>query len=295
MADAIERRGGVWLGSFEAMAGPCEVLLDLEGEAEARALVALAAEEARRIERKFSRYRTDNVIQEINTSAGRPVAVDAETAGLLDFSARCHQVSGGRFDVTSGVLRRVWRFDGSDRVPTRRQAKELLPLVGWDKVRWENPHLTLPAGMEIDLGGVGKEYAVDRVCALLSARTGAAILVNFGGDLRAQGPRRDGLAWEVGVDTPDRPGVAARRISLRTGALATSGDSHRFLLRDGVRYPHILDPRTGWPVMRAPRAVTVLGDTCLEAGLLSSLAMLHGRGAETFLENQGVKFWVARG
>ncbi len=295
MADALQRRGGFWLASFEAMAGPCDVLLDLEGEADARALADLAAAETRRIERKFSRYRADNVVHAVHASAGRPVEVDPETAGLLDFAARCFELSGGRFDVTSGVLRRLWRFDGGDRIPTRRQVGELLPLIGWHKVRWENPHLTLPAGMEIDLGGIGKEYAVDRVCALLAARTGAAVLVNFGGDLRAQGPRRDGLAWEVGVDTPDRPGVAARRIELRTGALATSGDSHRFLLRDGVRYPHILDPRTGWPVMRAPRAVTVLGDTCLEAGLLSTLAMLHGRKAESFLENQGVKFWVARG
>lgn len=290
----VTRRGDQWLGAFCAMAGPCEVLVDEPEVVQARWLCEQAEAETLRIQAKFSRYVTGNIIHEINHSQGRPVTVDAETAGLLDFADRCYQLSGGRFDVTSGVLRRVWTFDGSDRVPGPRQVKQLLPLIGWEKVRWENPVITLPEGMEIDLGGIGKEYAVDRVVALLAEKTRAAFLVNFGGDLRAWGRRRDGLPWRVGVERPGLPKSAALDLELQQGALATSGDANRFLLRKGERYGHILNPRTGWPVPQAPRSVTVLADTCTQAGLLATLAMLQGRRAEEWLAEQGGQHWVIR-
>ena len=292
----LQRRPDGWQAVFTAMAGPCEVLLDVDGRGEALSMGELVAGEALRIERLLSRYRDDNVIHLVNHAEGRPVLVDDETAGLLDFADRCFILSEGRFDVTSGVLRRLWRFDGSDRVPSRAAVKALLPLIGWDKATWRRPELTLPAGMEIDLGGLGKEYAVDRAAQLLSLRTRAAALVNFGGDLRALGRRRDGRPWRVGVEAPLNDGgqqaTAALDIELEEGALATSGDSRRFLLKGGVRYPHILNPRLGWPVMDAPRSVTVLADACTEAGLLATLAMLQGRGARAFLEEQGVQHWI---
>ncbi|HOX26075.1 MAG TPA: FAD:protein FMN transferase [Candidatus Krumholzibacteria bacterium] len=290
----IERRDDHWRATFTAMASPCEILLDLDDPAHARRCASGAQSEALRVEAKFSRYRDDNVIHAINRAAGRPVVVDDETADLLDFAARCHELSGGRFDVTSGALRRLWRFDGSDRVPSRKQVKQLLPLIGWTKVHWERPVITMPAGMEIDLGGIAKEYAVDRVTGHLAGRVGAATLVNFGGDLRAFGIRRGGAPWDVGVERPGAPDSVALHLQLAEGALATSGDANRFLLRRGTRYPHILNPRTGWPVVRAPRSVTVLGDTCTEAGLLATLAMLYGDRAEAFLEESGARHWVIR-
>ncbi len=290
----MTRQGGYWQGCFTAMASPCEVLLEVEHETEALLLGEAAEAEARRIETKFSRYRDDNIVHVLNNSAGTGVTVDDETADLLDFAHRCHEISGGRFDVTSGVLRRIWNFDGSDRVPSRKQAKVLLPLVGWQKITWRRPEIIVPQGMEIDLGGLGKEYAVDKVATLLAERTTAPLLVNFGGDLRALGRRADGSSWQVGVELPGSVDTASLDLELGVGALATSGDARRFLLRNGVRYPHIINPRTGWPVMRAPRSVTVLGDTCTEAGLLATLAMLQGDQAEAFLAEQGVQNWVMR-
>jgi FAD:protein FMN transferase len=279
------------------MASPCEILFDLKEAPLATWLGELAAEETHRIEQKFSRYRDDNIISTINHSTGRPVTIDEETADLLDFAADCHRLSNGRFDITSGVLRRLWHFDGGEKIPTRKQVKALLPLVGWNRLTWERPTLTLPAGMEIDLGGIGKEYAVDRVASLLAPRTEAAFLVNFGGDLRAVGRRRDGKPWEVGVERPGLEGQAALQINLMQGAVATSGDATRYLEAGGVRYPHILNPRTGWPVLQAPRSVSVLADTCTAAGLLATLAMLRGRDAEQFLDEQneqGGQSWVVR-
>src|SRR4030065_120688 len=111
------RRQGYWEGEFVAMASPCVVLAEVDTAAEARRLLDIARAEAQRIEARFSRYRQDNIVHCINTSAGQPVEVDDETALLLDYAARCHGISEGRFDITSGVLRRAWRFDRSDWPP----------------------------------------------------------------------------------------------------------------------------------------------------------------------------------
>ena len=275
------------------MANPCEVLFDSDDRAEAESLATLARDEALRIEHQFSRYLDGNIVHRINHARGLPVTVDDETAALIDYAAACHGSSEGLFDITSGVLRRVWKFDGGIRVPDAAAVREVLRSVGWSRARWEAPVLTLPDGMEIDLGGIGKEYAVDRVAGLLGARTSAATLVNFGGDLFASGPRRDDRAWGVGLDDPSRSGEAVLgEFDLTAGALATSGDARRFVMHQGRRLGHILDPRTGWPVEGAPRAVTVLGGTCLEAGTLATLAMLQGPRAAEFLAAQGVQHWV---
>ena len=177
-------------------------------------------------------------------------------------------------------------------MPTESAVRDCLRDVGWHRVTWRDSTLTLPPGMEIDLGGIGKEYAVDRAAECLAAATAEAFLVNFG-DLFARGPRRGGRPWQVGVDDPERTGEAERyRVELTRGGLATSGDARRFVLWQGRRLGHILDPRTGWPVEGAPRSVTVLAPTCLEAGSLATMACLQGPGARAFLEAQGVQFRI---
>jgi thiamine biosynthesis lipoprotein len=287
------RRGAGWLSLFEAMASPCEVHVAETDRELAQRIVTLAAGEAARIEAKFSRYRRGNVIDAINTAGGQTVVVDEETARLLDYAARLHELTGGKFDVTSGVLRRAWRFDGSDRLPSEKAIAALLPIVGWDKVLWRSPQLTLEPGMEIDLGGIGKEYAVDRAAALVRPLS-TRCLLNFGGDLLALGPQGEGAPWRVGIESVAAAATAARYIELSAGALATSGDARRYLLKDGKRYSHILDPTTGWPVVGAPRSITVAAATCTDAGMLATLALLQGSGAERFLEAQGVQFWALR-
>lgn len=278
--------------NFPAMACLCEVLIDTSDLQQALALGELARSETQRIERKYSRYRKDNIVAEINQADGRTVTLDDETAGLIEFAAELYDLSEGRFDITSGLLRQAWTFDGSDRLPPAATVEALLNNIGWSRVRWQPPQLTLQPGMEIDLGGIGKEYAVDRVYAELEQAFNGAFLVNFGGDLRARGPRADGSQWQIGVEKVTAGQVEL--IELGTAAVATSGDSQRFLLRDGVRYSHILDPRSGWPVTDAPRAVTVVASSCLQAGIFSTLALMMGSEAEEFLAAQDVQFWSMR-
>jgi FAD:protein FMN transferase len=278
------------------MGGPCEVLAEVAGEAEARALADAVADCAWRIEQKFSRYRSDSIVARINASAGEPVAVDDETANLLDFAALMHRLSDGMFDITSGVLRKAWSFDGGRHVPTREQIDALLPMVGWSKVKWIPPRVTLLPGMQIDLGGIGKEYAVDQATQLAAQMSDAPVLVNFGGDLAVTRSRQVNRPWRVGIEGIGTDVTrGSNLVNLSLGALATSGDTYRYVESEGGRLPHILDPRTGWPVRGAPRSVTVAAPACTHAGMLSTLAMLRGPDAEPFLKSEGVRHWVQRG
>lgn len=289
----LSRVEDYFVGTFEAMASPCSVLVDTDDQTEAEDLLGVAEAEASRIEQKFSRYLRDNLVYQINHSEGRPIEVDDETALLIDYAATCYTMSDGMFDITSGVLRRVWTFDGSSRVPSRNAVRKCLGHVGWWRVKWEKPALTLPVGMEIDFGGIGKEYAVDRAAALIGSRTQSSYVVNFGGDLFTAGLRRGSRTWTIGIDDPDRTGNAALyRLDVPTGGIATSGDARRFVLWRGKRLGHILNPKTGWPVSGAPRSITVFGRTCVEAGTLSTLAYLQGAGARAYLEKEGVQFWI---
>jgi thiamine biosynthesis lipoprotein len=290
----LQRAGDDYLHVFRAMATPCEVRLETDDEALALRVAAAVESEARRIETKFSRYKSDSVVGRINALAGETMTVDAETAHLLDFADKCFEMSDGLFDITSGVLRRIWRFDGSDRIPTGAQIASIAKLIGWRKVRWKASTIMLPEGMEIDLGGLAKEYAVDKALAAVREITSRPALVNFGGDLRVSGPRRSGARWKVAIESVESSGQLAGLLEVAEGAIATSGDARRFLVKDGVRYGHILNPKTGWPVKHAPRSVTVAAATCVEAGMIATLAVLQGKRAEAFLKDQSARAWCIR-
>lgn len=297
-AEAVGRRraqGGlqVHTHAFAAMASPCMVKVETEDTALARHLSQAAEAEVRRIEAKFTRYKDTGIVWRINRTAGTAIELDPETAGLLEYAASCHRLSVGRFDITSGILRRVWRFDGSDRVPLSAAVEVLLPFIGWDKVEWTNPVLRLRRGMEIDLGGICKEYAVDRAAIAIQALSDVPALVNLGGDLRVTAPKAEGR-WKVAIEAVDPARRSDGLLEIAQGALATSGDACRFLLKQGTRYSHILEPRSGWPIVDPPRSVTVAAATCLHAGTLSTLAMPQGTGAENFLKREGVQSWVSR-
>tara|TARA_R110001592_G_scaffold112966_2_gene311620 strand:- start:1077 stop:1961 length:885 start_codon:yes stop_codon:yes gene_type:complete len=279
-------------GRFKAMASPCEVLIDCDNKALAEKITSTVAAEAWRIESKFSRYRDDNIVYRINNAKGKTLEVDQETTHLIDFATHAYQISDRLFDLSSGVLRRLWRFDGGNHIPNPDDVAAILPIIGWHKVTWSPPYLTLLPGMEIDFGGIGKEYAVDKAAALVSSLSDVPVLVNFGGDLFANAPPSYQEHWLVGVENIG--GLQSANIQLQRGGLATSGDARRFLLRDGLRYPHVLNPMTGWPVMDAPHSVTVATASCVEAGLLATLSMLQGKDAEDFIRAQEVLHWVQR-
>lgn len=275
---------------FHAMASACAVNLQAESAASS-AMIALSAEaEVRRIEARYSRYRTDSELVRINTiaAAGGSTDIDAETAGLVAYAKACFRSSEGAFDITAGLLRRAWNFSTA-RVPEQREIDALLPRIGLDKVTLSGTRLSFAvAGMELDLGGLGKEYAADRaaeVCGELGARHG---FVDLGGDIRVIGPQDNGEPWRIGIRDPRDAAALVAEVALGEGALATSGDYERFIEVDGRRYCHIIDPRTGWPAQELS-SVTVISERCLVAGSLATAAMLRGREGIEWLRRLGVR------
>lgn len=294
----LEKKGDLWVGRFDAMASPCEIIMALKDEDLAGELLFIGANEAWRIEQKYSRYRDDGIVPIINKSGDKPVIVDEETAQLLDFSYQCYQLSDGLFDISSGVLRKAWPFNNRDTLPSQTLIDSLIPFVGLSKAQWRNPEFILPKGMQIDFGGIGKEYAVDRTLGLLLDRADIPFLVNFGGDLSCNRCPGNENPWMVGVEDPNGSALQNKTVKklleVRSGAIATSGSTQRYILVDGKRYGHVLNPQTGWPVEHAPLSVTVAAENCTQAGMLATFAMLRGENAEDFLQQQQVTHWVIR-
>jgi len=274
---------------FPAMGSRCEIRLYASSEELAAACARTAINDVLRLETKYSRYRDDSVTTAINrfAAAGGAIDVDAETATLLDYAAACYEQSDGLFDLTSGVLREVWSADRRE-LPDADTLQRLLARVGWSKVSWQRPRLVFGVpGMEIDFGGVVKEYAVDRA-ATLCAETGFRHgLVDLGGDIKVIGPHPDGSPWLVGIQHPRIAEAVMATLDLFQGAIATSGDYERFVEIGGRRYSHILSPRTGMPV-RGLAGVSVAALECIIAGSATTIAMLmEDRGPE-WLEEFGL-------
>lgn len=280
--------------TFKAMGTPCEIQLFGRDVAETNLAADAVIKDVERLEALYSRYKPDSYLSQINRLAatGGSISVDEETASLLDYALACYEQSDGLFDITSGILRHAWKFD-LGKLPDDAVIEELLDKVGWHKITWKRPVLSFSVpGMEIDFGGVVKEYAVDRaatICNEMGLRHG---FINLGGDIKIIGPRADGNPWRVGIRHPRNQEALLDTLPLYEGALASSGDYERCIMVDGIRYGHVLNPKTGWPVKRLA-SVSVIGDLCVVAGSASTIAMLkEEQGTEWLLDLGLPHLWV---
>jgi FAD:protein FMN transferase len=270
--------GGRQVG-FHAMGTTCQITFAARdaraGEAFAQAAVQWVAD----FEAKYSRFIPESLIGRINRSAGREwVEVDEETDRLFSLCQELHFFSRGAFDPTALPLIRLWNWKADPPViPGDAAIQQARELVGWRKVQRRPGAIHLPReGMSLDLGGIGKEYAVDRVVQIAQEHGIPDVLVDLGQDVRAMGCPPGRPAWHVGLEDPRSPGRCWTGVAAQDLAVATSGDYLRRFEHAGRRYGHILDPRTGYPVNNGSRAVTVLAPTCTIAGLLSTTAFILG-------------------
>jgi thiamine biosynthesis lipoprotein len=272
---------------FQAMASACEVVLTANDEAGAMALARQAVDEVKRIESKYSRYLPNSIVSRINAAAGRDwIECDPETLSLLKYADTLYDTSDGLFDITSGVLRRAWNFK-TPRIPSAAELAPLRALVGWKSAQRDDLRIRLPrAGMEIDFGGYGKEYAADRAAAILISQGMQHGYVNLAGDMRVIGPKPDGTPWMVGIQDPRKKDGVIATIPIERGALATSGDYERYFELDGKRYCHVIDPRTAQPVTYWS-SVSVLAPVAIAAGSCSTIAMLKQADGLAFLAASG--------
>lgn len=275
---------------FKAMGSACEVVLAAASLEDAQVLGQVAIDEVLRIERKYSRYTSDSVIAQINRQAAlAPVACDDETWSLFLFASQLFEKSDGLFDITSGVLRKAWNFKQA-QVPSADMLDNLLPLIGWQKVIMKDQRIALPLqGMEVDLGGFGKEYAADRAAQMLKEKGIASGYVNLAGDMRFLGPKPNGEPWLIGIQDPRHTDQVIATLPMSHGGLATSGDYERYFESNGQRYCHVLNPLTGWPVKHW-RTVSVTAPLAVLAGCTTTMAMLKEAQGLSFLKSTGFDF-----
>ncbi|NOY53946.1 MAG: FAD:protein FMN transferase [Deltaproteobacteria bacterium] len=234
--------------------------------------------EIRRLEAIMSTYRPDSGISKVNDAAGKGwTPVSPELRLVIRAGLRFGALSNGAFDITVKPLVRIWHIEKGPPPPGRGKIDAVLPLVDYRKVRIDRAgRVRLPKpGMAIVLGGVAKGYAVDRAIEVLEKEGIENAIVNAGGDLRAIGRRSVSRPWRVGIEDPRHRGRLMEELPLTDRAAATSGDYERFYIYQGVRYHHILDPRTGRPA-RGCRSVTVIAPTAMEADALATAVFVLG-------------------
>jgi thiamine biosynthesis lipoprotein len=280
---------------FTSMGCPCELAIHAPTGVAARVYRAVLRE-VQRLDWKYSRFRSDSALRRLLRRAARPegVAVDAETSVLLDYASLMHRESGGLFDITAGALTELW--DRVERVPPQTVLSDALKRTGWSKAGWNGGRLQVPAGMTLEFGGLVKEYAADRCAAILKLAGIEAGYVDLGGDIHFLGPHPDGNPWRTGIRDPAGGKAPAATIAMRRGGLASSGDYERYSEIAGTHYGHFIDPVSGWPVHLdggGLSAVSVIAQSCLLAGSLSTLACLADKGtALCLLEKSGLP-WLA--
>ena len=257
------------------MGSPCE--LKLSGDsALCRRVAADCQREAERFETRYSRFTTDSITAQINAAAGGAVVpIDAECRAILEYAGVCWSLSDGLFDITSGVLRRVWTKDRL-QLPAPDELRPILALIDWQKVELSEAGVRLGmSGMEIDLGGVVKEYAADALAQRIGLAGIDSGVVNLGGDIFCVGSNPEGLPWRIGIKNPDGPGAIAQ-VGIANAGLATSGGYERYFEIGGKRVSHLLNPTTGMPV-ESLASVSVIADQSVVAGSIATIALLKGQ------------------
>lgn len=270
---------GVRRLEFNALGTKCLIKFRLDDERSALEFAALALDWIGKFEAKFSRFRPDSMVSRINAAAGREwVKTDSEMETLLDIAAEIHACTDGIIDPTMLPLLKVWNWKVAHvQLPACDDVKAALALTGWRKVQRRPGAVFLPeAGMGLDFGGFGKEFAVDRLAALARQAGIKDAIVDLGRDIYAMGGNGAHPFWHIGIEDGNQPGTCWGGLGVNGKAVSASGDYARYFSHDGVRYGHILDPRTGWPVSNGMRAVTVVANTCLQAGIYSTAVFILG-------------------
>jgi thiamine biosynthesis lipoprotein len=274
---SVER--GLHKLAFHAMSTVCRVNLhgvpaDITRDFQRDVVTWTAQFEAR-----YSRFIPDSLIGRINLAAGEHwVETDPETDRLFNLCQELFFFTRGSFDPTALPLIKLWNWKAQPPVvPEAGAIQAARELVGWNKIQRRPGGIFLPqAGMALDLGGIGKEYAVDCVMNMAIERGIPNVMVDFGQDVRVLGHALDKKFWWIGLDNAVNPGKCWAGVAVTDHAVATSGDYLRNFQINGRRYGHILDPRTGYPAFNDCRAVSIIAPSCTIAGLLSTSVCILG-------------------
>lgn len=270
---------GVRRLDFKALGTNCSIKFRLNDDTASLLFANSALRWLGDFEAKFSRYRPSSVISRINTAAGGIwTQIDAETEHMLNLAEDLHRRTHGIIDPTLLPLLRVWDWKTVHlKLPPAAEIQAALALTGLEKIGRRPGAVRLPQkNMGLDFGGFGKEYAVDYLARMAGQHGISDALIDLGRDIHALGGNGKHPFWHVGIEDGRQPGRCWGGLAVSGRAVSSSGDSARHFIHGGVRYGHILDPRTGWPVANGMRAVTVIANSCLEAGAYSTAVFVLG-------------------
>lgn len=270
---------GVHQLQFRAMSTPCRVKIHGVSAAVAAEFQRDVVDWVAKFEARYSRFIPDSLIGCINAAAGEHwVETDSESDRLFQLCHELNFFTRGSFDPTALPLLKLWNWKSSSpALPAADALHAARQLVGWQKVQRRPGAIFLPErGMGLDLGGIGKEYAVDCVVNLATQRGITNVLVDFGQDVRVRGQAAGKAYWHIGLDDASNPGKCWLGVGVTDHAVATSGDYLRHFKLDGRRYGHIIDPRTGYPAWNDCRSASVIAPSCTIAGLLSTSICILG-------------------
>ena len=273
------------------MGNTFEITVVAEEAQWATEMIEVAIDEIRRIEQLFTTFNEQSQVNQINRLAGmEPVPVDTEVFELIKRSIRISTVTGGAFDITyGGIDKSLWNFDRSmTRLPDAKTARRMVRLINYKNVildEAQNTVMLKEKGMRIGFGGIGKGYAADRAKALLVKKGVQSGIVNASGDLVTWGKQANGKPWTIGIAHPDDARQAFSYLDISDLAIATSGNYEKYVMIDGRKYSHTINPVTGMPVTGI-KSVTCIAPYAEIADAMTTPVMVMGVKAGLDLLNQ---------
>ncbi len=273
------------------MGNAFEISVVHKDEAAAGRLIDAAVNEIRRIEQLLTTFSDDSETNQINAAAGRqPVAVSREVFQLIERSLKISALTQGAFDISYGsVDKKLWNFDQHmNSLPDKATAKRMVRLINYRNIILDRDNCTvflLHEGMRIGFGGIGKGYAAERAKAVLVNAGLANGIVNASGDLTAWGCQPDGSPWTIGIVNPNLSGHVFSYLNITDMAIATSGNYEKFIMVNGEKYSHTIDPRTGLPV-KGIKSVTIITPNAEIADAMATPVTIMGIKAGLDMVNQ---------
>lgn len=261
-----------------------------------------------RFDQNFNKFRENSDLWRVNHADGKPVEVDASTADIISLAIAYSQKTNGVFDISIGSVNACWRFsDAEPSLPNREHLSQKIGLVDYHAITVRGNTVQVPSGMQLDLGGIAKGYITDQIVKLLKSYGVPRGTISLGGNVYVMGWRPDGCPWHVGIQTPGRPvGTYCGILLAENQSVVTSGIYERGFDRDEIRYHHILDPRTGWPVQNDLASITLVTRQSVDGDALSTACLCLGmNGAKdlistlpgmeaVFITRDGSFHWTGR-
>ena len=269
------------------MGGRFDITIVAQDSLSAEQNIDAVITEITRIENLISDWKPTSQVSEVNQNAGiRPVKVDREVFELTQRALRFSEITNGGFDISFAAMDRIWKFDGSmTEMPSAEAIKKSVEKVGYKNIVLDSVQSTIflkLKGMKIGFGALGEGYATDKCRKMMLAKGIQAGIINGSGDMSTWGKQPNGKAWNIGITNPFDTEKLVAIVPINNGAVTTSGSYEKFVVFDGKRYSHIINPATGYPATGLC-SVTVFGPNAETANGLSTSLMVLGKTAGLLL------------